>query len=109
MRVNVLGTWYEIKEKPASKDERLNECDGYCDWTIHTIVVRKENEGNLNNMDEYIKKVKRHEIVHAFMFESGLAHSSSPTDAWAVNEEMIDWIAWNGAKLYKAWQEAGTV
>lgn len=109
MKVNILGTRYEIKEVPSSKDERLNDCDGYCDWTIHTIVIRRERDGTLTNMEEYVKKVKRHEIVHAFLFESGLTHSSSPAEAWAVNEEMVDWIAWNGAKIYKAWQEAGAV
>lgn len=109
MKVNILGSHYDIKEKSADKDARLNDCDGYCDWTIHAIVIRRERDGNLNDMDEYIKKVKRHEIVHAFMFECGLAHSSFSTDAWAVNEEMVDWIAWNGAKIYKAWQDANAL
>ena len=49
----------------------------------------------------------RHEIVHAFLFESGLAESSFSTDAWAKNEEMIDWIAFTGPKIVAAWQKAG--
>jgi hypothetical protein len=109
MKIDILGTKYSVEEKTAEEDKMLNDCDGYCDWTIHTIIVRRELEGQLNNMDEYVKKVKRHEIVHAFMFESGLAHSSSPSDAWAVNEEMIDWIAWNGTKIYKAWEQANAI
>ena len=109
MKVNILGTRYDIKEKSADKDALLNDCDGYCDWTIHSIVIRRERDGSLNDMDEYIKKAKRHEIVHAFMFECGLAHSSCSVDAWAVNEEMVDWIAWNGAKIYKAWQDANAL
>ena len=34
------------------------------------------------------KKVIRHELVHAFLFESGLSVNS-----WADNEEIVDWIA----------------
>ena len=60
--------------------------------------------------EELVKQVLKHEIVHAFLVESGLAFSShSIVGAWAMNEEMVDWIAWNGEKLYKAWKEAGLV
>ena len=51
------------------------------------------------------QKNHRHEIVHAFLFESGLAENSE----WAQNEEMVDWIAKQGPKLIKAWQEAGAL
>ena len=35
----------------------------------------------------------RHEIVHAYLFESGLAECSSNITSLAQNEEMVDWIA----------------
>lgn len=54
------------------------------------------------------KETLRHEIVHAFFNESGLADSSSTVEgAWAKNEEMVDWIALQGPKLCAAWKEAG--
>ena len=53
------------------------------------------------------KQTIRHEIVHAFFDESGLMDSSSIVDCpWSKNEEMVDWIANQGMKIYKAWQEA---
>lgn len=57
----------------------------------------------------YSKKTLRHEITHAFLFESGLEDNSNEADAWARNEEMVDWIAFQGPKIYAAWQEAGAI
>lgn len=56
------------------------------------------------------KETLRHEIVHAFFFESGIADNGLAFDgSWAKNEEMVDWFALQGLKIYKAWQEAGAV
>lgn len=111
--VNVLGTRYKITIKPDSKDKSLKGLDGYCDFTNKIIVLadlRKRDEWN-NETDNYIAKyqqtVLRHEIVHAFLNESGLNTSSILVECgWARNEEMVDWIALQGEKIHKAWQEA---
>ena len=109
MTVNILGTPYAIYERSENEDERLKGCDGYIDWTTKEIVVEREAVGNLGDMEYYIKKVLRHEIVHAFAIESGLHESSGATDAWASNETMVDWFARQGPKIYKAWMEAGAI
>lgn len=106
MIISILGTPYSIHKRCEREDERLNDCDGYCDWTTKEIVVEQEVNGNLGDMDAYMKKVTRHEIVHAFLLESGLHECSGQTDAWAANETMVDWFARQGPKIYKAWQEA---
>lgn len=51
----------------------------------------------------------RHEIIHAFLAESGLWGSSEPAKAWAMNEEMIDWIALQFPKILKAFKEAKAI
>lgn len=109
--VNILGSKWKIIEKQMSEDKNLENCDGYCDWTIKQIVIcRMEDElGNLANMSEYIKKVTRHEIVHAFLIESGLNECSGETDAWAKCEAVVDWIARQGCKIYRAWESVGVV
>ena len=104
--VNILGTEYIVLKRSERDDKRLNNCDGYCDWTTKQIVVEQEMYGNLGDMDCYMKKVLRHEIVHAFAIESGLHESSLETASWAANEEMIDWFARQGPRMYKAWKEA---
>lgn len=105
--IMILGTQYTIIEQSESEDERLKGCDGYCDWTTKLIVVEREMYGTLGNMDVYVRKVLRHEIVHAFLLESGLHECSGETDAWAQNEAMVDWFARMGPKIYAAWKAAG--
>lgn len=57
-------------------------------------------------MQRYINKVTRHEIIHAFLCESGLLECSGEAEARAANEEMVDWFARQGIKIYSAWVEA---
>ena len=110
MKINILGSEWEIVARPLKDDPKLEDCDGYCDWTIKKIVIRKEVEGaTLEDMARYMKKVTRHEIVHAFLFECGLAHSTHSAYGWATDEEIIDWIAFVGGKIFKAWQDAGVL
>ena len=40
-----------------------------------------------------------HELVHAFLYESGLSINSLSPSGWASNEEMTDWMAIQGPKL----------
>ena len=108
-KVRILGAEYTIKEQSESENELLKGCDGYCDWTTKSIVVGREMVGNLEDMEVYIRKVLRHEIVHAFFFESGLHGCSGGTESWARNETMVDWIAVQGEKIYAAWGEAGAL
>jgi hypothetical protein len=109
MKIDVLGTKWSVTICSEKDDERLHDCDGYSDWTTKKIAVEKEVVGTLEDMDVYVKKVLRHEIVHAFLLESGLHECSGETDAWASNEAMVDWFARQGPKIYAAWKEAGAV
>lgn len=108
MTVNIFGTEYTIRFIPEEEDDILKDYDGYCDETVKEVVVKKYKRGepgSKKNLELQEQKNHRHEIVHAFLFESGLAENSG----WAQNEEMVDWIAKQGPKLIKAWQEAGAL
>ena len=108
MTVNVLGTDYTVEKFKRAYDECLCDCDGYCDKTSKRIVVaEKDSVCNLDDFECHQKKVLRHEIVHAFLYESGLWQSSYGSKCWAQNEEMVDWIAIQEPKLNKAFKEAG--
>ena len=117
MQVNVLGTPYEIIVKKYDEDEAFKdqECDGYCASATHKIVLcdlhsldRWKNETE-ETIQAFAKQTLRHEIVHAFFNESGLIQNTNSVGAWAVNEEMVDWIALQGEKIYKAWQEVNAL
>lgn len=112
MTVNVLGVLYTIEFREKSKDSYLEQADGYCDSSTKSIVVREYTEEerkdprSLGNLDAYAKKVVRHELVHAFLYESGLSVNGADSQAWPTNEEMVDWIAIQGPKILNAWKEA---
>lgn len=93
LAVNIMGVPWKITWKTTEEDPHLVDCDGYCDNSIHTIVIKWfEWDGmNYNNMAQYTTKVVRHEMVHAMLYESGLDVNTQ--NSWARNEEMIDWIA----------------
>lgn len=104
--VHVLGTEYRILIRSKSEDKNLENCDGYCDKTSRTIVIgAKEDDCELDDFDMYQKKVKRHELIHAFLFESGL-HESWKHSEWGHDETYVDWIANQFGKLLTAFVEA---
>ena len=89
----------------------LKEMDGYMDSSTRTIVVddmhyAEKQPGTKANMLEYVRQVTRHEIIHAFLFESGLDTSSGKADNWAGNEEMVDWFSIQIPKIQRCMQEA---
>lgn len=114
--VMVLGSEYKIKVSDKKKDKSLDDCDGYCKVSENIIGVRdlhddddwkSESESHIRSR---MKKILRHEIVHAFLHQSGLSENACVYfSAWSINEEMVDWFAIQGAKIYKAWKEAGAL
>ena len=105
MKINVLGTEYEVVESNESLDDYLKDRDGYCDSSTKICVIdemSREEPGQKRNIKAYKNTVIRHELIHAFLYESGLDSCS-----WALNEELVDWFAIQFPKLYKAFEEAG--
>lgn len=104
--INILGTDYTIKRQTKSENPKLENAWGICEWYSKEIVVDTFEEAKKDTMcvdtfEEFEKKVMRHEIIHAFLGESGLKSNSD----WAENEEMIDWFAIQAPKIYKAFKE----
>lgn len=92
MKIKVLGTEYEIIKDASEKEyPQLKKCDGFTDFSVKKIVVAEfeKDENSVDDLEWYKKKVLRHELVHAFIHESGLAENCE----WARNEELTDWIA----------------
>lgn len=118
MTVNILGTPYEIIVKKYDEEDAFDRRSiaGFCDGYAKQIVVCDmhtykgwEHEGE-KTVAAAQRQTLRHEIVHAFFNESGLMDSSSMVDCpWSNNEEMVDWIANQGMKIYKAWQETDSL
>lgn len=104
MTVNILGTVYTVEYKSKAEDAYLIECDGYCDKTSKRIVVATKDENcELDNFTLYQKKTLRHEIVHAFMFESGLGENWEHKNI-GQEETVVDWFAIQGPKIVEVWK-----
>lgn len=106
MTVDVLGTKYTVVESDKVKDSNLERNDGYCDHTTKKIVIDtfKDSFDTLEDLNDYKKHVIRHELIHAFLFESGLGANS-----WGTNEEIVDWIAFQFPKMSEAFEKVNAI
>lgn len=101
---NILGTEYKIILEPS-----LNERGGETDFYTKVIKISEfEDTPELDlteDKKELQKHILRHELIHAFLFESGLSANSSSSEAWSSNEEMVDWIAIQMPKIASVYEE----
>ena len=105
--VYILGTKYNIKLISEADDPMLKTLEGYTDQTAKKIVVKLiEKQGNTaQNVADHAKNIMRHELIHAFLFESGLGACANEIDCWPQNEEMVDWFAYQSPKIFKLFQQ----
>lgn len=103
-KVSILGTEYLIAyrtEEEWPKFKTMN-ASGMAELYSKELVINKddmvEEEQTFDNLREYELKVLRHEMVHAFLFESGM------TDYYD-DERLVDWIAVQIPKMVKAMRE----
>lgn len=106
--INVLGTPYRVDMVPESEDPKLKDMDGYMDPSIKRIVVADVNQRpadneSVHNPEWFQKNIVRHELIHAFITESGLE------DAFWHNEDMVRWLAYMFPRLMAAFKEAGAL
>lgn len=116
MEINILGTIYQAEYKDYKDDPYFEQarCCAYHNGIGKTIVVccadtlpQRKGYPQAEN-EEFEKIALRHEIMHAFLYQSGLDTSSLVQDeGWAVNEEMIDWFAMQAPKIVEAYRAAG--
>ena len=104
MKVDILGTEYTIVEK---EDERFEALDavGFCEWWTKEIYIKKgieETNETMKGLNKFKENIIKHEIVHAFLFESGMQN-------YERDEQIVEWIARNIEKINKALEQAKEV
>lgn len=116
MTLNILGTKYTVRRVAYGKDPTMTEggLAGYCNGISKKIVLvdgstvpdwADEPPETIAAME---RETLRHEIIHAYLDESGLCDSANPTEAaWSKNEEMVDWFAIQWPKISKTFAAAG--
>lgn len=90
-KVNILGVEYSILTY-SDKDFPKEGYDGLCDLLKKEILLREKDDANV------AKQILRHEIIHGFFHESGLA-------SYGADETLVDWIAVQFPKLQKAFEQ----
>ena len=107
--VDILGSPWTIKY--VDDDPAFEQANGFATDAAREIVIEnvkmKNDPLSYDMQSQYNnqKRVLRHELIHAYLFESGLGDSSNSCDAWAVNEEMVDWFARNIPKMLVTFKE----
>ena len=105
-KVNILGTEYQILTQSEKDNPKLETSNGLCEQYSKKIIINDFSEEKndvmcVENVEDFEKKVLRHEVFHAFFGESGLRSSSE----YAEIEELIDWLAIQPPKIFKVFQE----
>ena len=102
MTVNILGTDYEVirqkKEETPKLEDKWAYTEPYSKKIIIDADIAMQSNDDAERKDLFTKKVLRHEIIHAFFTESGLIDNCE----YAINEELVDWIAIQFPKILKA-------
>ena len=107
--VNILGTFYRIEITTPDKDVRMADKDGLTDPSTKRILINDFSKvrasddpaDRLDNLSWFRNQVLRHEIIHAFLTESGVV------DAFWHTEDMVNWLAYMEPRLHAAFVDAG--
>lgn len=108
-KVGVLGVEYSVYGHASRQDDPyLEYCDGYFDKTAKRVVVAGQDEENeLADFETYRKTNLRHELIHAFLYESGLDGNSCWENGENEHpEQTVEWLAIQFPKILKAFKEA---
>lgn len=99
-KIKVLGTEYEILVETANDNSKLEDANGLCEfWSKRLIIdIAKPERTTYENLEAFNKKVLRHEIVHAFLGESGLKE-------YMGDEVLVDWIAVQFPKMLDVFKQ----
>lgn len=93
--VNILGTQYKLIVQTAKENPKLQDSAGLCEWLSKKIIIDtsyRDEPNALENIDEYIHKVMRHEAFHALFAEMGMR-------SWMDDEDLIDALAMQYPKI----------
>ena len=112
-KINILGTEYTFKIGD-DHSECFKGCDGFILYRQKLIVISDMSTYQINkdytDKDIFLKRSQnhalRHEILHAFFYESGLWDAAGKySEAWPINEEMVDWFSIQSPKIFKLYEE----
>lgn len=104
-KINILGSEWKIYFSNSTKDRLLRDSDGYTDKSTRSIIICKiEPDCEVADFSVAQKSIIRHEIIHAFLEESGLS-GNVENKSIGVPDTYIDWFAIQSPKIYKVFKQ----
>jgi len=99
MKIKILGTEYDLIMVDKNHDCcAKRQRSGEVDYQKKDIVIVDLDEDDKSVKEWCIKKVKRHEITHSFLYESGL-------EEYAYDEKLVEWLALQFPKILKVFEK----
>lgn len=114
-KVDILGAEYSIffvDKFPDDKKEYEDTATGLCNAFDREIHIKRMEDTDCSEegRERLRKNVLCHEIIHAFLNESGLGENANNYfGSWSQNEEMVDWLAIQFPKILKVFKEVGCI
>ena len=94
--IHILGQEYKIVWTDKEECKDLEKADGVIDYYKKEITMDKEL---LNDEDDlYKNQVLRHEIIHAFLHESGMTK-------YRTDETLVELLSFQIPKMVKTFEE----
>ena len=108
MKLNILGTEWTVEYRNVDADPILLDGNGgYTDPSINLIVIsNRSRSDDTADFGEIQKRYLRHEIIHAFLYESGMGPNFTHPE-FGHDETYVDWIAIQFPKMLKVFEEVG--
>lgn len=107
--VMVAGVPYSIQLVPHGTYDTIADDtnEGMCDYTVKEIVAHdptmEAREGDdMKNLEFITNNTVKHELVHAFLFETG-------NSEYAEDEKLVKLIALSIEKLHKLCADANAI
>lgn len=107
--ISILGVTYTIVYHRVADDSFLEKCDGYCDFTLKKIVIKADNDNEVGDFPWLQRKSLRHEIIHAFLAESGLQSNFQHPNEFGHDETMVDWFAIQFPRILEVFEKLDIV
>lgn len=104
MKINILGQEYDLLLVSEDNSPKLKSmgASGIAELYDKKLLINKKDamgdETTYDNLQGYMDKVVRHEIIHAFFFESGLVD-------YCNNEELVDYLAIQLPKIIEVFKQ----
>lgn len=112
IKTTILGeTWtiHIVHKFPKRLEDNEDTAAALCVPTDKAIYIKAIENADCKDVQRLFNTILRHEIIHAYLIESGLNENANSVEHWSINEEMVDWFALQAEKIFKTYKELNII